>query len=361
MDEPRPTTCIDCGEPLAGTPHCGACGLPVQRRRITLRVLLSDLVGELFSVDSALWGSLRRLLARPGELTVDHLAGRRKGRLAPLRLYFFALLLFLSALALKGLVEGDEGPPGDRERAAAALKDLLGREPFAAAFAPQAADSLSAALERRLVPLDFPRRAADTLAVLLAGSPSAVLDPSLADSLRRELERDLRKRGSFLVAGDGSFDGSSGAPDSLDDPFSRWMGNRAQRLDRMGPAGERLFVATLVKRLPSVLFLLMPLFAFGTWLLFRRRRLTYPEHLVFAVHVHATLFLLFLPLVLVSHWTVWLGLWLLSLWLLVAGLRRVHGQGWLPTAAKAGLLVVAYGMALLPVALLWILLTVATV
>lgn len=355
MEPDRPTTCIDCGAPLTGAAHCGACGLPALRRRITLRAFLHDLAGEMFSVDSALWNSLRRLLAQPGTLTVDFIAGRRKGRLAPLRLYFFALLLFLSTLALQGLFEEDETPLDDRERAAAALTELLGQEPFAAALAPQAVDSLPSALERRLVPPDFPKRAADTLAVLLAGSPSSALDSVLADSLVRQFKRELRTQdvGNFTVSGESS--------DSLDGPFSRWMDKKAHRLSRMGPASEDIFYATLVKRLPSALFLLMPLFAFGTWLLFRKRRLTYPEHLVFAVHVHATLFLLFLPLVLLSHWSVWLGIWLFSLWQLVAGLRRVHGQGWLPTAAKAGLLVVAYGMALLPVAVLWVLLTVATI
>jgi hypothetical protein len=56
----------------------------------------------------------------------------------------------------------------------------------------------------------------------------------------------------------------------------------------MSHSGE--FSATLKAQLPRLMFVLVPLFAALVGLIFRGRRMRYPQHLAFALHVHAFMF-----------------------------------------------------------------------
>jgi hypothetical protein len=57
----------------------------------------------------------------------------------------------------------------------------------------------------------------------------------------------------------------------------------------------RRLSAAVTANLPRVMFVLVPLYAALVALVFRRRRMRYPQHLAFALHVHAFLFLALLP------------------------------------------------------------------
>jgi hypothetical protein len=64
----------------------------------TVRDFLQHWGGAYLSTEGALWRSLKLLLTRPGELTVQYLNGRRKHYVHPLRLYMtLSVLLFLAA------------------------------------------------------------------------------------------------------------------------------------------------------------------------------------------------------------------------------------------------------------------------
>ena len=96
--------CLNCGEPLLPTAggaapgHCPVCGQETRIRPPTLGEFLQQFGGAYFATEGALWRSLKLLLVKPGELTRQYLAGRRKHYVLPLRLYLtisvFTLLLF---------------------------------------------------------------------------------------------------------------------------------------------------------------------------------------------------------------------------------------------------------------------------
>ncbi|MCE9658763.1 MAG: DUF3667 domain-containing protein [Burkholderiales bacterium] len=58
--------------------------------------------GAYFAAEGALWRSLKLLLLKPGALTVQYLAGRRKHYVLPLRLYLTISLLALLLLRVVG-------------------------------------------------------------------------------------------------------------------------------------------------------------------------------------------------------------------------------------------------------------------
>jgi hypothetical protein len=89
--------CPECAAPLAGE-YCHRCGekLP-DAHDLTLKHFLHHGLHELTHFDSKIFRTVQALLFRPGLLTVEYLAGRRKRYVLPLRLFLviFALNFFL--------------------------------------------------------------------------------------------------------------------------------------------------------------------------------------------------------------------------------------------------------------------------
>jgi hypothetical protein len=114
-------------------------------------------------------------------------------------------------------------------------------------------------------------------------------------------------------------------------------------------ASQRLLPAVLAK-LPYAAFILVPLFAVNTRLLYRRRSRGYAEHFLFALHLHAFVFLTFLvghglpadTLAATLFWS-----WLIYL---TVALRRFFGGRWWVQSLRA-LLLMALHAVLLAIAL----------
>ncbi len=69
-------------------------------RAPTLGEFVQQFGGAYFSTEGALWRSLKLLLLKPGELTRQYLAGRRKHYVLPLRLYLTISLLTILLLRI---------------------------------------------------------------------------------------------------------------------------------------------------------------------------------------------------------------------------------------------------------------------
>lgn len=86
LDDISAGLCLNCEAPLSG-PFCGQCGQKVGPARVTLRGLFGQLIGETFELDGRVPRTLVPFLTRPGFLTLEYNAGRRKAYTAPLRLF----------------------------------------------------------------------------------------------------------------------------------------------------------------------------------------------------------------------------------------------------------------------------------
>jgi hypothetical protein len=92
-----PDACLNCGEGF-GTPrprYCPACGQETNLKPPTLREFAQQFGGSYIAVEGALWRTLGLLLFRPGEITREYLAGRRRRYVLPLRLYLTISLVVL--------------------------------------------------------------------------------------------------------------------------------------------------------------------------------------------------------------------------------------------------------------------------
>ncbi len=101
-DRSLPNVCVTCGERLQG-PYCHACG----EKRLgeddrTVRHFVGDVLGSAFSLDGTFWRTFRLLVFRPGALTAEHIAGRRRPYLTPLRLFLLCNLVYFVAQPYTG-------------------------------------------------------------------------------------------------------------------------------------------------------------------------------------------------------------------------------------------------------------------
>lgn len=101
------TACPNCGRPYAGPrpKFCPDCGQETHIRPPRLIEFLQQFGGAYLSTEGALWRTLKLLLIKPGELTRQYLAGRRKHYVLPLRLYLTISLLVLFAMRLVATAE----------------------------------------------------------------------------------------------------------------------------------------------------------------------------------------------------------------------------------------------------------------
>jgi hypothetical protein len=97
---------------------------------------------------------------------------------------------------------------------------------------------------------------------------------------------------------------------------------------------------------PRIAAGLVPFFAFLTWILFRRPKLFFVEHLVFALHLHATAFLLMTVGDLLRWWPVGAVTGVAIPVLMFLAMRRVFGQSRLRTSWKFVLVWIFYGVVL---------------
>jgi len=98
----RATTeaCVTCGTALHGR-FCHACGeRACGHDEFRLRTFLAHSFNAVFDVDSRLLRSFRMLLTRPGLLTAEYMAGRRRPYLGPVQIFLIANLVFFAVLSV---------------------------------------------------------------------------------------------------------------------------------------------------------------------------------------------------------------------------------------------------------------------
>jgi hypothetical protein len=230
VTEARASTCLNCGAPLVGA-FCADCGQRDIPPYPSVRELVVDAAAEFSGWDGRLAMSLHDLILRPGMLTREFLEGRRVRYISPLRLYLMAsLVYFLLAAGAPDIKLGS----GDKTLFLGLHvgSTTTGNNP-ATSRPERVANTARESIENP----DFLDPAEKAAALQDIGKAPAVLQPLL----RRAIEdpNGLKRR--------------------------------------------------MVETMPRMLFVLLPIFA-GILALFYRGR-NYPEHLYFAIHLHAFIFL----------------------------------------------------------------------
>ncbi len=87
--------CLNCGTPMPeGFHYCRECGQQRIASNESYGAIFKSFLGDYFTFDSKIAGSIKPLLFKPGYLTVEYNRGRRARYIAPLRMYIFISLVF---------------------------------------------------------------------------------------------------------------------------------------------------------------------------------------------------------------------------------------------------------------------------
>lgn len=382
--------CPNCGTRLQGR-YCSGCGQLDQPLRQPVHRYLAQSLSEFFGLDGRVWRTLGILLFKPGKLTEAYLRGQRRRYLRPLRVYLSSTLLFFFLLSLLDPVGrfqervldrpalldstmtagaylaqldariAEETAEDDRQRAVA---DSL-RAATEALATPAAGASVQAGRGERLEASEARfERAIERLAEQSNSRDDRMrawqreqLAAFPADSLIRP--GDLVTAAELVTSGGGSMDIDFGEGE-------RWVGGgRAyQRWKAARTSDERAEAAvdlarSSIEKIPLVLFLMLPAFALLLKVIYVRRDWYYSEHLVFGLHTHAFAFLVFSVVAVLGAAGVTAGplgvamivsAVAIPLYFLLAQ-KRVYGQGWMKTLAKAVVLGSVYGVLLLALGL----------
>ena len=164
---PEAPRCRNCGAAADGA-YCPACGQETRLALPTARQFLKDAAGRYVALDGRTWRTLHALLFRPGFLTLEYFAGRRRRYLRPSRLFLvLSLAMFATIRVVVGvqpiaedavLFQSDAPAPQAPVRAEAA-GDASGASTSAGADkAAAAADKVAAARDKVAAAADKRRR-----------------------------------------------------------------------------------------------------------------------------------------------------------------------------------------------------------
>lgn len=245
----------------------------------TFRAFMRDAAGRYVALDGRLWRTLVALLAKPGFLTLEYFAGRRRRYIRPARLF---LVLYLLLFAFIGFVQS----PGDLSDQVV-LVNIDDSESQGAGEKP--ADRPTSGTRKPVAPGNRNSVApASTSAPVSARSPVTAPAP---ESARRSARPDTAE--TYLGLDDElnftmRFGGSDVAmPEFLQrrlDHFRKL--DRAEKAERLYSGMLRFGTYAMILLLPVFALLLMVAYLGGAKDYPRRPRL-YAEHLVYSAHLHS--------------------------------------------------------------------------
>jgi len=328
--DPGDIACRNCGTDAPGA-FCPACGQETTLRLPSAGQFMRDAAGRYVAFDGRMWRTLVPLLCRPGFLTREYLAGRRRRYIRPARLVLvLALVMFAVARFVADpttMIELGDTPP----------------TPPAGTQAPSS-DPPPADAKRSPVTLSFepPARPAGK-AIVIDDRP-----PAEGGSVGLEVDDALNLRWRGMASPLGA------AIDRRLDAFNRL--DRSEKVNAIVGGMLRYGPYALVGLLPAFALLLQVLYVWprpgpggpsGTAAAHGRdagRPRRYSEHLVFAAHNHAFLALAG-TLAALLPWTAAIAAlvaWVVAY--LPLSIRRAYGGGWPGILARSLVITVVYSL-----------------
>jgi hypothetical protein len=331
--------CLNCGTELKG-PFCYYCGQPDRNFFRFFPALLRELMSDFLDLDSRFARTMKPLMFRPGRLTRDYLEGRRFRYTPPMRLYLFssiAFFLLAAMLSSNAITTTNSQKAANNSETEQVMTEQERTEKIQEAM-DQIPDNVKEEFKLEMGALE------------IDGTPDG-------------------NHETMFDSGDISFNGEPWDKETnpvdiqwLPIWLNDWINNEVEKspdkANRIN-SNPNLIVEQVFDILPATMFVLLPFVAliFKFWYLFAKR--FYVEHLIFALHNHAFLFVSLMLMLLLSvsedilreygaifvaDATTWLVI-TLSIWMpiyLLVSLRHVYQQNWFLTVLKFGAIGLSY-------------------
>ena len=330
---PAYTYCKNCGRKLKGM-YCSQCGQYALDIEQPFWKYMLQYIENVYQFDTKVWNTLYLLFRKPGFLTREFNAGKINSYVHPMRLFMFISCLFFLFTFSQA--------PSSVKSAEGSIEDwtLLADEPEENGYGELI--SLSGMKDTTIWCIT------DT-ALLLKNYQSMVrvLPSPYQDTARVQMLKGLFKS-SFS-----KWNGSDSIYVSMVDTVHLEQGSPLLARKHLREMQQENKYSQLLSWYsfywPIIVLLMIPVFAFMLKLLFRKDRMVYMHHLVFALHVHSVLLLL---LAVGIVWTLWVNFHTADMWSFLGiyfllyttwAVRRVYVRNhWIKAAVKTLLLYAGY-------------------
>ena len=325
--------CLNCGTRV-NERFCPFCG----QENVVLKESFGHHIGHFFNdlthYDSKLLVTLKTLILRPGILPKEYLSGKRLRYLHPIRLYvFISFLYFPFALSMNNPEHRMEEAMVQKTSSDTKLQVIDSLQAMLSEGNPRTAnkkikDSVVKGIISKLkdgslqgkAPLDYVVIGNITYRELI-----------IYDSSQRSLPIEKKEKGlkSWL--------------------YHRWLTS----IDHYGKGFIVVVGGKTSHFVPKMMFFLLPLFALLMKLFYDRKKYFYVDHLIFSLHFHSAVFLVFLLTGLLALLPVPFAPYFITtgiLWAfiyLVIAMRNTYQQSFIIAFLKSIALTVCYSVFIL--------------
>jgi hypothetical protein len=325
--------CLNCGHHVEEV-YCTHCGQENIELKEDALHMISHAIADYFHFEHKFFGTLKPLLLKPGKLTVDYVAGKRASYLHPIKLYIFISIVFFITI-FSNEKKHDKTPSGE-------VVKMLSQDTLVSNDVKE--------VEKVLDYLPISNRQ--------------------KDSILTDVKKDIKEKGDAAIALKDKRDITINAnretveeyeksqlalPKNERDNFIVHYFTKKNIEFKKYPDPDQKIKEDLVKFIPKMMFILLPLFALILKLVYIRKKRYYYEHLIYSFHTHSAIFLSLIAASLLSwlsgfvydiRWiTNWLSL-IYIIWYIYRSLRTFYGSTRWVTLLKFFFLAFCYSMLL---------------
>ncbi|MCX2477591.1 DUF3667 domain-containing protein [Pedobacter sp. MC2016-15] len=281
--------CLNCGHHVEEH-YCTHCGQPNLELKEPFWHFIGHSIGHYFHFDSKFFHTLVPLLSKPGQITLDYLAGKRARYIHPVSLYIFVSIVYFIVVphSLKEKKVKTELTSAQKDSATVAVRKSKAQ---LNSIAPGLGNSIRLSLDTdsqfNALNRESQVRYIDSLEKVMKAKPNEGLQNQIDDY------KDLISENQ-----DTSYSAYLARQQKLPaDERDSWLEKKAQKLkydkrtkklkkgEHADSSEHKVDIEEEVKKYqPKQYFLLMPLLALFIMINFRKNRIYYIDHLVFTIH-----------------------------------------------------------------------------
>lgn len=380
----KSSSCLNCGRTLDQVyNYCPNCGQGNHDDNVSFKTLVGDFFSTYLAVDSKFGRTVKPFFIDPGFITNEFVKGKRNTHAHPIRLYLIISIFYFFVFSMvanqsakekneekntviNAVMQVDGVSEDASERIANSLKDQtlsdiykdLQDKPFDKKHVIKVLDTNISEDDKEDL-----AEGLDSLTVLSLGWPLVAQENDTEKSTDDSDEFILSRMDQSLI--DELKDKERFSDQQILDSMhlgelSFFEQHVAYQTIRVRRASEEQIIGYIVKNLPLMMLILIPIFALLLKLLYIRRQELYIKHLIHGLHLHTFAYFLYGVSLIVMHFFLGdtasivvgsLTFILVSTYAYISFLK-VYKQHWFKTLVKFNLTGVTYIVAIICFALL---------
>ncbi len=274
--------CLNCGSHVEKH-YCSNCGQPNLELKESFWGFISHSIAHYFHFDNKFFQTLSPLLTKPGQVTLDYLAGKRARYINPVSMYIFVSIVYFLVVYSPKHVEKDsdhgeiEIENKKDQNVTDSVSKALKLSGMPKSIADRTTKSINHAVKKKtFIKLSFADQEKE-LSRLKSENVTLKSD-SISDMLEEYNEIHVERNDSTYAA---YLSRQKKLPVADQDSWYEKLIKK--RAITIGEKSE-VIQETLEHNRPKQYFLLMPLLAWFIMLNFRKNHIYYLDHLIFTIH-----------------------------------------------------------------------------